>query len=85
MTYKILDSYAQAITTKYLGPTNHRGGRIKATCYGGSVTIPCDHALDGDANHAAAAAKLVTKMGWNGDWIGGKSPNCDVYYYVRKS
>lgn len=29
----------QAIVTKFLGPTNYRGSRVKATCQAGSVTI----------------------------------------------
>lgn len=84
MTYKILDSYTQAITTKYLGPTTHRGSRIKASCFAGSATVGIDYALTAEDNHRAAVAALIEKLQWKGDWIGGKSPNCDVYYYVRK-
>jgi hypothetical protein len=31
-------------TTRYLGPTNHRGSRIKVTMAGSSVTVGYDHA-----------------------------------------
>jgi hypothetical protein len=55
-----------AIQTKFLGPTNFRGSRIKATAMDNfsdgraiSVTIGYDHALNGDANHRVAAEKLL--------------------------
>ncbi|TXH40544.1 MAG: hypothetical protein E6Q97_39425 [Desulfurellales bacterium] len=35
----------QAIQTRYLGPTNSRGSRIKAWCDRGSITIPYPHHL----------------------------------------
>ncbi len=62
----------QAIQTKYLGPTNHRGGRIKATCEAGSVTISWDHALGPVENHTAACTALVEKLGWDGNGHGGE-------------
>jgi hypothetical protein len=54
----------QAIVTKYLGPTNHRGSRVKATAQAGSITIHWDDALDVSANHARAALALAKKFGW---------------------
>ena len=59
----------QAIITKFLGPTNTKGSRIKATSWRGSVTLPCDHALDTVANYRAAALALCDKM--------NKEPNND--------
>ncbi len=56
----------QAITTKFLGPTNHHGSRIKATCEAGSLYFECDDALDIDDNHAMAAAMLASRYGWLG-------------------
>jgi hypothetical protein len=61
----------QAIITKYFGPTNSRGSRIKATCASGSVTISYPHELLGQACHRAAADALVQKMGWTGSHYGG--------------
>lgn len=29
----------QAISTKYIGPTNYRSARVKASCEAGSVTV----------------------------------------------
>ena len=62
---KIKNTGLQAITTKYLGPTDFRGARIKATAQAGSITIAWDHGLDPVDNHAAAAAALCKKMGWD--------------------
>lgn len=41
----------QAITTRFLGPTNFRGSRVKATADAGSVTLSWDYALGIDQNH----------------------------------
>ena len=51
----------QAIITKYLGPTNIRGSRIKASCDRGSITIPYPH-IGIEENHVAAAQALVDKF-----------------------
>lgn len=56
----------QAITTKYLSATNHRGERVKATAQAGSVTVSWDYELNTEANHKAAAKALSDKMGWDG-------------------
>jgi hypothetical protein len=56
----------QAIVTKYLGPTNHRGARVKATAQAGSVTVEWDHALSVDENHDRAADAFVAKFAWVG-------------------
>ena len=62
----------QAITTKYIGPTNVRGSKIKATAAAGSVTLHWDDSMNSDNNHKAAAKALATKLGWDyGDWIAG--------------
>lgn len=51
-----------AIVTKFLGPTNNRGSRVKATMPSGkSVTIDWDHALDSEGNHNRAAARCYQK------------------------
>jgi hypothetical protein len=72
----------QAIQTRYFGPTNFKGSRIKATCSGGSVTVGYDHALNITENHQAAAEKLVVKMDWNGGMpvklVGGWLPSDDM-------
>jgi len=71
----------QAITTKYLGATDHRGSRIKATSGSGhSLTLSWDHALNSDENHIAAARALAAKLKWSGKWSGGGTR--DGYAFV---
>ena len=71
-----------AIQTRYFGPTNVRGSRIKATCESGSITIGYPHELSGMACHALAAKKLVEKMGWKdcGELLGGQLKNNDYVF-----
>ena len=75
-------SMRQAITTKFRGPTDHRGSRIIARADAGSVVVPYDHALDVLANHASAAEALATKLKWSGVWVGGGTRNGYVYVLV---
>jgi hypothetical protein len=82
----------QAITTKYINPTNTKGARIKATCDAGSITIPFDHANSEEQTHAKAAMALVRKLGWenyggaadrgNGVWMCGSLPGQTGYCFV---
>jgi hypothetical protein len=73
----------QAIETKYIKATNTRGSRIKATAWGGSVTIGYDYALDTDGAHKAAADALIAKMGWSGTFAQGGNVKGDGYYFVN--
>lgn len=71
----------KAIQTKYLGPTNTRGSRIKAWAEGGhSVTIPYPHELSGMEVHRAAAVALAERMKWPTDLVGGGLPNGDYAF-----
>ena len=55
----------QAITTKYLSPTDTKGARIKATCDAGSITIGFPHGAPSvEAANAEAAMALVRELGW---------------------
>lgn len=55
-----------AIVTKYLGPTDERGPRVKATSASGpSITIPWDSASSDDMNHRLAATALCGKLKWD--------------------
>lgn len=48
------------ITTKFMGPTNNRGARVKATSANGkSKTINWDYSLSIDANHEGARIACV--------------------------
>ena len=61
-----------AITSKYHGPTDTRGSKVRATGFRGSVTVPYDSALDSEANHRAAVVALCAKLGWDADrFFGG--------------
>jgi len=76
----------QAIVTKFLGPTNVRGSRVKARADAGSLTVGWDHRLNPDANHRAAAEALVAKLGWGEDAygaiVGGSLPDNSGYAFV---
>lgn len=72
----------QAIVTRYYGPTNTRGSRVKATCDAGSLTVSWDYALDAPENHAAAVYALAHKLGWAGEWILGGMPQASRDAYV---
>lgn len=63
----------QAIVTRYFGPTNTRGARVKATAEGpvGSVMLRWDDALDSYGNHVKACEALIARLGWDGVWYGG--------------
>lgn len=62
----------QAITTKYLGPTNTKPSRIVGRAGGVCVTMsPSDSTrmLHEDI-HSACAKAVAEKLGWSGHWVG---------------
>jgi hypothetical protein len=65
----------QAITTKYIGPTNFKGSRVKAACQAKSITLSWDDSLNASDNHTLAARTLAEQMGWDGQWYGGGCPD----------
>lgn len=81
----------QAIVTKFLGATNHKGARIKAKCQAGSLILSWDDGLNIDENHDKAAGRLAAKLGWVGPnygvLVGGGLPDCtgNCYVFVRES
>lgn len=79
----------QGIVTKFLGPTNSRGSRIKATSASGiSVTIPTDYELTDEENHKKAAVALIKKLGWESQLKTGMScgglPGGDVAHVFHQ-
>lgn len=78
----------QAISTKYLGPTDTLGSRIKArTESGQTLTIPYPHELDpgllvSPARHAKAAIALALKMGWDGELVSGATNTGYVFVFA---
>lgn len=76
----------KAITTKYLGPSNVRGSRIKAfDSDGNSVTIGVANSLRVDENHRAAAQALMTKMNWTGEIVSGSVKDGMVWVFTEKT
>ncbi|MCK5919902.1 MAG: hypothetical protein KAG66_03115 [Methylococcales bacterium] len=62
----------QTIVTKFLGPTNTLGARIKATSSGGiSATIPFPYELSGVPRDALAVQALNKKLKWQGEMVVG--------------
>lgn len=75
----------KAIQTKYHGPTNTRGSRIRATDRDGhSVTIPYPHELSAEEGHRLAAKKLCEKMNWRGELATGGFPDSYVHVFVSR-
>ena len=72
----------QAIETRFLGPTDHRGSRIVAKCQAGKFTVGYDYALSSERNHEKAAMALASKLGWSGSLIGGGSADGKGYVFV---
>jgi hypothetical protein len=79
----------QSILTKYIGPTNSRGSRVKAVQSGwhsdkrtNSITLHWDDALNSDQNHAKAAKALADRLGWNGRYTCGSLGAQSDFAYV---
>jgi hypothetical protein len=87
----------QAITTKFIALTDHRGPRVKAKCERGSITIPWQDRLEGNKNHRAAAqARLarfiaedvacgIVPSCWAGEWHEGGLPAGLVFVQAHNS
>lgn len=75
---------SRAIHTRWLGPTDTKGSRIKAASVGSgrSVTVPRDYALSGVAYHAVAVRALCERLGWGGAWFAGESADGRGYSFV---
>jgi hypothetical protein len=55
----------QGVFTRWLGPTNHRGSRVKAvTPSGDALTLPWDYSQGESENHRSAAIALLSRLGW---------------------
>lgn len=83
MTEKPFIDSLQAITTRYLGPTDRRGSRIKATSSAGSITVPVDNRWNQDDNHRQAAQALMNKFGWTAALYMGGMPNSNDRVFVQ--
>lgn len=75
----------QAIITRFLPPTNHRGARIVCSAQRGRVYHSWDHELDVDTNHIYAAHKTAVAWDWLPDgyrMVGGGTPAGTGYAFV---
>ena len=71
----------QTITTKFIGPSNTRGARVRATTASGkSHTVPYDHET-GNKSHDVAALGLARKLGWSGSLIEGDTRVGKVFVF----
>jgi len=77
----------QYIETKYLRPTNTKGGRIKAKASSASdsLTIPYDYSLDVEQAHAKAAMQLAAKLDWHGEYAAGGNDSGYVFAFIGNS
>jgi len=73
----------QAVTTRYAGPTDHRGARIIVRSQAKRIAVSWDDALDVAANHERAALMLIAQLGWAGHWAGGALPDGTGYCFVN--
>jgi len=69
----------KSITTKYIGPSNTKRSRIKATDGDNSVTLSYDDSLSSDENHRVAAKSLCNKLGRFGMYVGGHTKDGMVW------
>lgn len=78
----------QAIQTRYFGPSNTKGARIKASCESGSITIGYPYEFSEMDCHALAAKALAAKFGWtathHGELFGGQLANKDYVFIFNK-
>jgi len=81
----------QGITTKYLGPTEHKPSRVSAKSRFHHIIISWDDALDPYENHLAAAKALSYKMavgrpavvgGPEWEFVGAESPEGSGYIFI---
>lgn len=72
----------QAIETKFLGPTNHRGARVKAASGSGkSFVMEWNYAVSAEKNHEMAAKILCDQLRWSGDMIMGSLKNSYAHVF----
>ena len=72
----------QAITTRYLPPTNTLGARVRAkAANGASLSLPYCHEA-GEGSHARVALALAQKLGWMGTLIEGSTRDGRVFVFA---
>jgi hypothetical protein len=75
----------KTIATKYLGPSNFRGSRIKASDEDrNQITVQYNGDHNQEPNHAAACLALCRKMGWKGRLQGGHTKAGMVWTFIDR-
>ena len=73
----------KAITTKYYGPTNTHGPRMKAwDMDGNSILHHFDCLSSLEENHNDIARGLCQKMAWSGTLVSGDIEGGKVYVFI---
>lgn len=74
----------QAIITKFLGPTAHRGARVKVYAQAGSEVFQWNDSLNVEENHRRAAEYFAKRWGWldTRTMVGGAMPDGNGYCFV---
>ncbi len=80
----IIDTHKVAIVTKFLGATNYKPSRVKATANGNTTTVGFHVGLNEDMfdPYRRAAEALCKKMDWKGDLIGGAVDNGEIFLFL---
>lgn len=73
----------KTIETKYLGPTNFKGSRIRATDGDNTIFLSRDCCDSIDEAHSRTALALKAKLGWTGKMIGGHTKSGMVFVFVK--
>ena len=73
----------KTIETKYLGPTTHKGSRIRATDGDNSIIVSYDGMLEHEDAHWKAAEALCHKLKWSGCMVQGETKNGYVFVFAN--
>lgn len=71
-----------AIVVKFMGPTNYKPSRYKATCQAGSIAMSADYSKNPTENAMAVAKMLAEKYDWQGKYHLGHLPETEKSYWV---
>ena len=74
----------KAIETRYIGPTNTRDSRCKASDGDNSITLSWDSDLGSLEMHHKAALALCAKLGWKGKLVAGGTKRGYVFVFSER-
>lgn len=78
-------SPTQGITVRYIGPTDTKGARLKATSASGiSVTIPYPHDAPERDKPCRAVDALCDKLGWDAAGFVGATIRGNDWAFVKQ-